>query len=945
MKLRSAAGAVFYCLFAGAIAVTTMSSAKGDPQASASPSPSGAASTGATPSPAPSARLKVGFDRSLTPESPEPETTIAGFTTNRNTIVADTTKLTIDKSGLTFHYHISQAKQTADKASFQAHSGPIVFTYSILKSGTRPRTLANATASSTRRTDSAEFAGSIQAEDLTPGIIVGDTTATDQSTLSARSAFSKAPTGSKSVSLKQQAWATFIISGSSGNFVYVQVNGGGSCFLSGRFSQLAKDNTDNAKCVADVKITSDDPASPPPTSSSCDEPQEERFPDVAPSNSPKQNARATRSLSGCVTIPYDVLIRFFDSENDHPARQVLHELTVFASLDSQVQGNPMPGAMPGKACSDCKAVVDLYIDPDNVTHFSGKLGASTAATAAPATGTSRPQNDIPISITAVQPSNRIFRASTSIKTDLDLSFLNAQSTQYINSALSQQNGSFNLQDLCKTSSCVSASGSDAFDNIDIDSFVAARSPLRPDLLTKTGELETDLKPIDFTKIGDINYGGKAVVQDPERDDRAAIMWFRTIDPGSSGSAMHAEYALFGGGLDAAVTDAVVSNVGPPQKNLYIPGLLHSDNLVSSLTGQEGIFFQTLFRYGSSLGSHDIVAIQSFSDDTRTDRTQDHYWTPRGEVGYRQIDFGYTPLGTAYDPFVGSRSTFFAIGAAERDVTRQNLNFLDISADGVRAVDAYGVRYWDAALVIKSPVGPAFGNSTFGADFTYDNSALSASTASRIDPSVVAIPLGSGTNMIANNAINGHLTYKLGQDVNNPIVSAKAGLDWHDSPLCKLTKAPFCTATYKRNVTGSFTLTLSPVSVDFNVGPAKDVQDIAGQKSVPSNQIATTGLMTWDVTRCTNLIASYSNNSSDTSTRAFALGYNFQGELDQAVGPGAIKLQYKRVFDINLHLLPASSRAIAASFVLGANDKSLKSLTDRCKAKAPASKSGSDSDSK
>jgi hypothetical protein len=118
------------------------------------------------------------------------------------------------------------------------------------------------------------------------------------------------------------------------------------------------------------------------------------------------------------------------------------------------------------------------------------------------------------------------------------------------------------------------------------------------------------------------------------------------------------------------------------------------------------------------------------------------------------------------------------------------------------------------------------------------------------------------------------------------------------------------------------------NVDFNWGPAKDVQSEAGQKAVPTSQFVANGVFTLQEIDCADITASYSNNAAAQTTQAFVNGLKLEaGAKVPIVKDLAGQAQY------SLTYAPASAQiarhAIAFNLLYGNSDKGGQKLYQRC----------------
>jgi hypothetical protein len=550
-------------------------------------------------------------------------------------------------------------------------------------------------------------------------------------------------------------------------------------------------------------------------------------------------------------------------------------------------------------------------------------------------------------------SRRTIEASGAAKIS-DLSFLSQQTSAYLTSISKDSL----LSNFCEgNDACASASSSDDFKNLDVRFFNTIQAPTRPGTLTKVGKLETDLKPIDLSTVTNVNFGTKLTAQSPNGDFLGGLVWFHDIDAGGSGSAAHFEGGippLSKDGIDAmnaGITIANANAVTPLAKNYYIPTTLeHTNNTVLSMLfhPDPNAFTSSEFRYGISNGSKDEVFIESFSESLQNANADDDSWakgyfTPRAEAGYRSLDLGYTPLYTTYDPFVGTRSAFISLGETFSDPTAKSTQFNDTSASLTWSRDA-GPAYYDFAVTTNQAVTKG----GFGLSGTYDRSLIAWSIVSRIDPSKGIPSAGTAGNLLDNDTKSANLTYKT-DNLLTATVSAKLGVAWNETPSCSATPPPkkkasienlmaqatpiptvTCKVDDSRKTTAAVVVSRKNWNVDFNLGPAKDIQADAGQKSVPTSEIVANGVFTLQAIKCADVTASYSNNAAAQTTQAFVKGVKYESSAEVPLFPGTVgQVEY------SLTYAPSSAaiarHALAFNVIFGDADKGAKNLITRCTA--------------
>ncbi|MBV9646819.1 MAG: hypothetical protein JO043_05075 [Candidatus Eremiobacteraeota bacterium] len=580
-----------------------------------------------------------------------------------------------------------------------------------------------------------------------------------------------------------------------------------------------------------------------------------------------------------------VVIEHLDGSNQKNQRQVGYS---FGSPG----GNNGKGDSSGTSDQSGSSTQSLFRITQN-THSSGN---SPAPKASP-----QPANRGNVSASLIYPFTFELRGS-GVAQNVDLSFLGKQTKDLL-----QRYGRTAL-----TSLGLSSASTPEFSKVDTDFFSVAHSPTLPNLALKAGQFDLNMQPIDFSKIGQINYGGKLAWTPLDAD--LAATWFKNVDLQNSGAAFHADVRIppntallgrlvaQGSNGELSLTNAVANYPGKSD-NVYITAS-HTANTVAGLVlpGKEE---QTFLRYGGLGAAHDFVVSESYEPVNNQRYTLDGATAlgPRALIGYRSIDDAYRPLATTFDPLTGTKSAFGLLGYTFGSETSSHVPAVDLSIGGTRSFDAYQTRYRD----VVGKIAITLGKHTLSGSI--DTSALADSVVARVGGSVLIDPASRlGQTMLPNNSqeLSDTLSFTDGALKG---WSLKGGVRLYNDPSCtnrppggaakpklpteKVAQitSPSCVSPLRRNISESlhfqnedyFEAHLdvgSPKTVASGgpSGATTNVPSAGTSPATPTNQLSAQAVLTGVLWRCVSASASYGNNAS-LDTRSFVPGALTEASID------------------------------------------------------------------
>lgn len=443
--------------------------------------------------------------------------------------------------------------------------------------------------------------------------------------------------------------------------------------------------------------------------------------------------------------------------------------------------------------------------------------------------------------------------------------------------------------------------------------------------------EVDLKPLDFTTVQNVNYGGKYVFRPLEKplafgsfDQNFGVAWYRDIANVATGTAFHYDRDL-DDHVGVGVTYVVANN--DPKSNVYRTDT-HTANAVFGVVGHllADRSLNVMGRFGNLAawkgpGGNDKLGVLSYAPTgggTILDAAGSTL-APFASVGYRALDAGYDPLGTTYDEFTGTQSAFATVGiqrkAGDPDAWMHNRD-LSLSLTGVRAWDAAHPRY----NAMKAMFSIAYSKGK-NITFTHTRSNIASSVYARQDGSVLISDKDDGLTLLRNDADELKI-----DTLKSSVVSASAGLSWSNAPSdCSKTPAPHCNVKYHRKGTASLTVNTA-LLLDASVSFAPDAQARAGQKSVASNTLDPKLTLAYQNFCYPNWrlqpAVTYDRNVAENGN-AFVRGDLIEARLDYApknralffLGPTSVlRFSYKLETDQSNRLVPAPTHPLSVSFV-------------------------------
>lgn len=481
---------------------------------------------------------------------------------------------------------------------------------------------------------------------------------------------------------------------------------------------------------------------------------------------------------------------------------------------------------------------------------------------------------------------------------------------------------------------------DSFKKIDVDLFNVLPSPLRTGVDTKFADYQIDLKPVDFTAIPTVNYGGKLVYA--PLDTHAGLAWYRDIADWASGSVVHLDHDF--GPVTLGITHSVANIDRSKVTNPYQVDLDHTANTVVGgvirFLPDESL--QLFGRYGflaGNTGARDMLGVITYSpaQPPRQGLTKEgSYWKPSAGVGYRIVDANYDPLGTSYDEFTGTKSIFGTVHYQRVAAGPSGPNpLIDLSLTAVRAWDDVQARYNAVTASASAKFGA--GTSSPVVSYTRTRSNIAASVFAKQAASVKVTDADEGRNLVRNDSD------AVSVKIQSGIFTVSTGPTWTDAPKkCDPNGKPLkCPAVYTA-MQQSYSLSADQPAFALAVkaGLAPVTQAAFGQKAVASNQLDVKAAGSYSNWCLPGLriqpSATYDTNVSEDQS-SYVPGKLFESRLDIGTPaiPFVLRFNYKIVNDQSNPVVPARSRSGNSFFVGVAMDSASAKFRTRCASIRPS----------
>jgi hypothetical protein len=473
---------------------------------------------------------------------------------------------------------------------------------------------------------------------------------------------------------------------------------------------------------------------------------------------------------------------------------------------------------------------------------------------------------------------------------------------------------------------------DSFKTLDAGIFDVLPTPFRKGVGAKFADAQVDLKPVDFSTITSVNYGAKLVMA--PLDTRVGLAWYRDIDAGASGSAIHADHDF--GPFALGVTH-VVANTDPAQvTNPYQIDTAHTANTVvgaiARLSPDRSV--QLYGRYGflgNNTGARDMLSVLTYAptDVNYTVNKAGSYWRPFAGVGYRAVDAGYDPLGTQYDSFTGTKSIFATAGYQRVAAGVSNKDpQVELSLTGVRSWDDVQARYNALAASFSMKLGA--GTASPIVSLVHTRSNIATSVFAR-QSGVLVTDADEGRTLLRNDSDSA--TVKL----NSGVFTFSAGPAWTNAPKkCDATATPKCAASPNRQLSYELLADQKAFYLDVKAGLAPATQTAFDQKAVASNQLDVKAIGTYS-NWCFPSVRVQPSATFDTNVAenrsSYVPGKLFEARLDFGGRPTfepVLRFSYKVVNDQS-NPVPAASLSTHAFFVGVTIDGASRKFAVQCKA--------------
>jgi hypothetical protein len=491
-------------------------------------------------------------------------------------------------------------------------------------------------------------------------------------------------------------------------------------------------------------------------------------------------------------------------------------------------------------------------------------------------------------------------------------------------------------DTCDGTKCPS----DSYKKLDTGVFDVVDGAFRAGVPTKFANAEIDLKPIDFSTITNVNYGGKLVAA--PHDTRLGLAWYRDIDTVATGTALHLDRTF--GPLTFGVTH-VVANVDPEKDdNVFRVDKGHTANTVlgAALRFGGNRSFEIFERYGvlSRTGQRDRLTVLSWSPTEAVKPIDDAgtTWRPFAAAGYRNIDANYDPLGTNYDQFAGTRSVFATAGYSRIPAKDGSDPDIDLAVTGVRAWDAIQPRYSALSATLTTRLWKGTDDKAASLVLTHTRSTIATSVYARMNPTV-PVDDTEGREMLPNDSNSLKVSYV----THGWSFSAGPALTYSPKK-CDKDAVPKCSPN--RNVQMAYDIHTTekdnPLFAKLTMDLAPQQQATFAQKAVASNQLDAKAVLRY--TRCPRSggavriqpSLTYDSNISQNDG-SFTPGHLVEGNVDfglAAFGKYVLRASYKLVHPQNLADAALAQRAL---FVGIASDNTSEAFADTCAKLLPRSR--------
>lgn len=457
--------------------------------------------------------------------------------------------------------------------------------------------------------------------------------------------------------------------------------------------------------------------------------------------------------------------------------------------------------------------------------------------------------------------------------------------------------------------CGNACPDDSFGTLDVRFFDTIPAPFRHDVQSKFAAAQIDLKAVDFKSLSSINYGAK-LVGAPD-GSHFGLAWYRDLGDDATGTAFHLDHRF--GDVTLGVTHSIANTDPLKDTNLYRAGTAHTANTVAAFSAPllaHGAV-RVYGRYGTVApnGAHDAVAALSYSPldaGFAVDELGGH-WRPFLGLGMRTIDPGYAPLGTAYDPFIGTHSAFATVGYERFGADDAKKPKAQLVLTGVRAWDDVRPRYGAVSAQLSLTLGRT-ANAMTGT-ISHVRSDIAASIFARQAANVLLTP-AEGLAMLRNDSDSLSFKGMLGR------FTLSAGPTWTNSPKkCSASATPKCATAYTRAINYGVSRN-DDLYVEFSAKLAPLQQQQFDQKSVAGNQLDTKGVAAyqgWCGSAHFPLriepAFTYDSNISQGSS-AYVPGHLSEAYVDVAGRHAAlaVRFSYKQIVDQSVSTASLSQHA-------------------------------------
>jgi hypothetical protein len=417
----------------------------------------------------------------------------------------------------------------------------------------------------------------------------------------------------------------------------------------------------------------------------------------------------------------------------------------------------------------------------------------------------------------------------------------------------------------------------------------------------------DLQPFNPAKINEVTYGAK-YMWFPTRSAFGAG-YYRDRTEGATGTMIHGEGTI--GDLTVGASE-VVASTQTVSKNLYVTkgpdgtgnSRLHSANTVfGAAQAFGGGVWQSFVRFASVDTGNDVLAAVSSSsrDGGRIVEEDGQALRYATLFGYRGIDPGYTPLGTAYNPLTGTHMAFGRIARAMIFPGKDSDQTFETTVSAARAIAGPGqpARYSSVGLTQSLPLGAWFKTLE---QFSV-NLVLARSTIAR-----TVIARQSGKYIVDDQTPVNNDTATASLGYTSKFVQLSLGQSATHSPSCTQpkNKPVMCDSTFAHGLTAAATARLGLFVLDGNIAPGSTQSNNPGGTSLASNQLVRAALLAYHVCGLpTGFLKGIGleptlvlkNNISENQS-AFIPGTLIEESVDigKTSGQFAVRFSLKRVYD-------------------------------------------------